>query len=456
MKKTLLLTLAVGLIGTSPLMALDLYITGSTAFRANVHDACAKLYDTNSSGVHINNEVTGTVATGGDAKTGNGAAQWYMTGTCSNTISALGTTPLTIHALFTGSVQGIQTVEQSTKLSFLTLSNGVPIITNNTPTIAFSDASSESTPFPASQTVNYNEEQVAVQPFVMVKSIAGGGLNNITNVTWEQLKSIIISGNLPLSAWTYNTNDHKSLIYMIQRTKDSGTRRTEFAQELDGYGQGTTVYLYDSTNQFFYKTNTTVAGTIASSALGIGVVGAAGNGNANLNWGSGYVGGGDIKTELAYNSISNQAISYLSISDAKNIVTGNANNWAQVLPFNGIWPTTAGAGIAGNSTLTNDFSPITKGVYTCWGYEVVVYPTVDPSGINSDQNLTAAVLGNQTVAGTILGVLDNTAVGTPLVGSIDNEIEISKNPTSASGPATAIRIHDMVSSRTSVGGTITP
>jgi hypothetical protein len=79
---------------------------------------------------------------------------------------------------------------------------------------------------------------------------------------------------------------------------------------------------------------------------------------------------------------------------------------------------------------------------------------VDPSSINADQNLTVTLLGNQNTPGTILGVLDNTAVGTPLVGSIDNEIELSKNP--AAGPATAIRIHDMVSSRSSVGGTITP
>jgi hypothetical protein len=447
MKKTLLLTLAAGLISTSPLMALDLYITGSTAFRANVHDACFKLFDS------APTEITGTAVTGGDSKTGNAAAQWVMTGTVSNKVSAVGTTPLTIHALFTGSVQGIQTVEQNTKLTFITISNGVAVITNNTPTIAFSDASSESTPYPASGTANYNEEQVAVQPFVMVKSVGAGGLNNITNVTWEQLKYAITAGRIPLSSWTYNTNDHNSFVYMIQRTKDSGTRRTEFAQELDGYNQGTTVYIYDPTNTLFYKTNTVVANTVGSQLLGVGVVGAAGNANANLNWGSGYVGGGDIKTELGYTSISNQAISYLSMSDAKG-VTGV--NWSQVIPFNGIWPTTANGGISGNSTLTNDYSPITKGLYTCWGYEVVVYPTVDPSGINNDQNLTATLLGSQTTPGTILGVLDNVSTGTPLPGSIDNEIEISKNPTASTGPATAIRIQDMVSSRSSVGGTITP
>ena len=46
MKKSLLLPLALGLAGTTLLQAatVDVYITGSTAFRANVYTACTKLY----------------------------------------------------------------------------------------------------------------------------------------------------------------------------------------------------------------------------------------------------------------------------------------------------------------------------------------------------------------------------------------------------------------------------
>ena len=162
------------------------------------------------------------------------------------------------------------------------------------------------------------------------------------------------------------------------------------------------------------------------------------------------MGGGDIKTELAYNYPGNQAVSFLSLADAKSI-TGV--NYSQVIAFNGTWPTAAGSGIY-NNTGTNDFSPILSGKYSAWGYEVVVYPTVDPSSISSDQNLTAALLGDHTQAGTILGVLDNqSGGGVPLVGSIENEIELSKT---ASGGATAIRISDMTATRAAVGGTITP
>jgi len=429
MKKTLLLT-ALGLASASQLMAVDLYVTGSTAFRANVYTACTKVFDAAPAITY------GDAAHGGDANNNSKTASWCMTGTVSNTITALGTTPLTIHGLFTGSVQGIQTVEQRTPLLYATPTSGVYV--TNTPTIGFSDASGTSTPYPA--TGNFNEENVCVQPFVMVKSVVGGGLTNVNNVTWEQLRYGIAAGRIPLSTWSGKPADHSSYVYLVQRTKDSGTRRCELAQEQFGYNAPCTVYLYDAGLNAFYKPSGTV------------VVGPSGVFNANLNWGSGYVGGGDIAKELATNNIANQAISYLSIGDARTI-TGV--NWSQVIPFNGLYPTAAGAGISGN-TGTNDYTPIAEGMYPCWGYEVVVYPNVDPSSLSSDQNLMAAQFGTQSTTGTIMGVLNAQTLingGSPLAGSIENEIELSK--TAANG-ATAIRLSDMVSSRQAVGGTITP
>lgn len=442
MKKTLLLTLTAGLISASPLAAADLFITGSTAFRASCHDACLKLFDS------APTEFTGTPATGGDSKTGNAAAQWVMTGPVGTKVTSLGNSTLTIHGLFTGSIQGIQTTEQGTKLLFLA-ADGVHILTN-TPTIGFSDASGASSPFPA--TGNFSEEQVCVQPFTMTKSVAGGVMNSITNVTWNQLKSMIPVGRLPLSSWTTKTNDHNTFIYLLQRTKDSGTRRCETAQEFYNFNSTVTVYNYDVINNLFYKA-TNILNT-ATGLSGFGVVGPPGNNNANLSavWGPGYVGGGDVRSALQANNAANLSMSYLSIADAKT-VTGV--NWSQVMSFEGLWPTAAGPGISGN-TSTNNYSPITTGFYPCWGYEVLVYPNIDPNTIagHEDQNLTQAQLGNQTTSGTILGVLDAQTLfngGSPLPGSIENEIELSK-PTGA----TAIRLSDMVSSRAFDGGPITP
>jgi hypothetical protein len=453
MKKTLFLTLAAGLIGASPLMAasFDLYITGSTAFRANVHDAVKKLFDVTP--VDGTSLFYGTSAQFGNGAHNNGNPQWVMTGTVSGKISAMGANTLTVHGFFTGSVQGIQTVENLVPLTYLTAAN---TLTTNTPTIAFTDASSLSTPFPA--TGNFAEEKVCVQPFVMCKSVVtSGGVTNISNVTWEQLKYAIQIGRIPASAWSNKTGDHSNYVYLVERSKDSGTRRTQNAQELDGYNQAATIYLYDQTNNFWYNptnSNPLVWNSVgwAGSPTNSQVIGTAGPGfnNANLGWGAGYIGGGDIKAELGLNNSNNQAMAYLSIADAKGI-TGV--NWSQVVSFNALWPTAAGAGISGN-TGTNDYSPISEGVYTCWGYEVVVYPTVDPSTLSTDQNLSQTQLGNQQTAGTILGVLDSQTLingGSPLAGSLENEIELSKP-----NGATAIRLSDMTSVRSSVGGTITP
>jgi hypothetical protein len=444
MKKTLLLAVAASLIGASPLMAADLYITGSTAFRSNVHDACQKLFTSFT-------EYTGTAATGGDSKTGNAAAQWTLTGT---PIAGLGVSaPFTIHALFTGSIQGVQTVEQGTKLLFLDSSGNKM---TNTPTIGFSDASSLASPYPVDG-ANYQEEQVAVLPFVMVKSAAGGVMNSITNITWDQYRTMISLGRLPLSSWTGKASDTGTYIYMIKRTKDSGTLRTETAEAGYAFGTGATVYLYDVTNNLFYKgtnlLNSSTGGGTGGGAS-IGVVGPAGNNNANLSstWGPGYVGGGDIGTVMKNNNANNLSITFLSMSDSKSL-TGAT--WSQVIPFCGVWPTAAGPGIAGATT--NDFTPYTIGTFPLWGYEVLVYPLADPRQLHDDQNLTASQLGDQNTSGTILGVLDNIQGGTPLAGSLENEIENTK--TGAGGttaPATAIRISDMHATRIIVGGPIFP
>jgi len=172
-----------------------------------------------------------------------------------------------------------------------------------------------------------------------------------------------------------------------------------------------------------------------------------------MSWGYGYIGGGDIANTLNNNNSNNQAIAYLSIADAKSV--GSSSSWGKVISVNGLWPTAAGSGINGN-TGTNDYSPITLGYYPCWGLEVLVHP-IDPSQVTTrDQNITMTQLGNQATPGSFMGVFNyQTFVsgGSPLAGSIENEIELSKT---LSPGATAIRLSDMFNSRASVGGTISP
>jgi hypothetical protein len=130
-------------------------------------------------------------------------------------------------------------------------------------------------------------------------------------------------------------------------------------------------------------------------------------------------------------------------------------NWNNVISVDGLWPTAAGAGIHGNAG-TNDYSPITLGYYPCWGLEVLVHP-IDPSQVTTrDQNITKTQLGDQITPGSFMGVFNYQTFisgGSPLTGSIENEIELSKT---GSPGATAIRLSDMYNSRAAVGGTISP
>jgi hypothetical protein len=323
----------------------------------------------------------------------------------------------------------------------------------NTPTVGFSDASGASAGYPA--TGNYAEENVCVQPFVMVKAASSNPvMASITNITWEQLEYGIPNGRLPFSVWTGKSgaDNTNNFVYIIERTSDSGTRRCETAQEYYQFTDPVGIFVYDFTNKFFFQPDNTTNSLVGSFPYG--VVGAAGNNNANQNWGPGYVGGGDIKTELGYADFTNTAIAYLSMNDAKGILSGGGNAWSQVISFNGLWPTVAGPGIHGNAG-TNDYTPITTGLYPCWGNEVLVH-IVNPASGYTDQDITQNQLGNQARPGSFLGVLNAQSFlnsGALTVGSIENEIELSK--TNLPG-AVAIRLSDMTSSRQNVGGNITP
>ncbi|MGO8839555.1 MAG: hypothetical protein ACLQQ0_19275, partial [Limisphaerales bacterium] len=450
MKKTLILTLALGLAGASSLMAgssVDVYITGSTAFRANVYTACQKLFTGGSPTIYYGNAAHGGADSGPYSSS---TACWAMTGTPISGLTAFsGVTTLNIHGLFTGSIQGLQTTENSTKLVWAAAAGAAGGLCNayvtNSPTIGFSDSSGVACPYPA--TGNFVEEQVAVQPFVVCKSAATvGAVTNINNVSWEQLEAGIPNGYIPLAAWTGKVTDTNIWVYLLQRTKDSGTRRTETAGEYYQYNDTVGIWILDYTNYAtvgWYQPSTSAATTFASYPNG--VVGPTGLGNANLNWGYGYVGGGDIAKSLNnITSYTNQAIAVLSIGDSKSV--GSAN-WNNVVSFNGLWPTAAGAGIHG-STTTNDYSPITLGYYPLWGVEVLVHPK-NP-GLIADQNISQSQLGDWLTAGTFMGVFNAQTVnngGSPIAGSIENEILLTE-PTGATG----IRLSEMLNSRSAVGG----
>ncbi len=165
--------------------------------------------------------------------------------------------------------------------------------------------------------------------------------------------------------------------------------------------------------------------------------------------GSRYVGGSDLRSELALADVQNAAVGYLSFSDAKSL---GAANWNNVCSFNGAWPTLTGVGVRGQTTGTNDFSPIINGQYSYWAEEVVVYPT---TSLPADQDVTLTQLGSGSTPGTFLGVLDYQSGGTNslVVGSLENEIISSGS--SAVGN-TAIPLWQMKVNHNGIGGVIAP
>ena len=94
MKKILLLNMALGLAGASSLMAgtVDVFITGSTAFRANVYSACTKLYSS-APNIYYADGTHGGANSGFSSST----ASWVMTGTPSTAITNISGNTLVIH-----------------------------------------------------------------------------------------------------------------------------------------------------------------------------------------------------------------------------------------------------------------------------------------------------------------------------------------------------------------------
>src|ERR1039457_4509123 len=104
MKKTLLLTLALGLAGASSLLAgtVDVFTTGSTAFRSQVYKASAKLFSPPPT-IYYGDANHGGANSGFSSST----SSWCMTGTPNTGLTNLQGNTLFVHGLFTGSIQGI-------------------------------------------------------------------------------------------------------------------------------------------------------------------------------------------------------------------------------------------------------------------------------------------------------------------------------------------------------------
>jgi hypothetical protein len=392
----------------------NVYITGSTAFRANAHAAIrAKM-------------VAGyTMAfTGSDINT---AAQAVFKGT-------IGTDAVDVYTSWTGSVAGIKALAVTApalvagvRPKFLpstqttTVSPGTSGATTGTVSqtadIAFADNQQSSTPFRVSAGyAALNETKVGVIPFKFVSSYSVGGFPNpITNMTPRLASLLYSSGSLPAALWTGNVADQTTFIYATGRDPDSGTRIITLAET--GYGSLIGVNHYKPV----YSGSTVASHDLFPEVLLNTTTGAA----LPAGWavGNGGQGGTAVADSLRYttSAITGFYVAGLGILDANRALTGAGSS------------TPVGTGNAKELTWNGvpySFTNVVEGAYTFWGYQYLDVrsslgaTTVQKKTANaiSDYliNLPATPLANQATADA-LSLADMHVIRTGDGGDVGND-----------------------------------
>jgi hypothetical protein len=397
MKKLLTIAVLGGLFAAGTLQAqVNIYIAGSTAFRANVFRAVKAAYD------------GGTWTTIVPASAGTGTGVWTATGTMT---PLFGGQTVTIYASYNGSVQGLGDLNNNTLVTFTNSSPGGAAV-SQVPNVTFSDVDKISTLWPNVDTI---ETPVAVLPFTYCRSVSCP--TTVTNITGHLLRPCWDNGVVKLSFITGNTNDDGSSMYITGRNKDSGTRVCGSADA--------------------YYTDTPVIYGFQSGVFGIM--------NQNLSgalYGFGYSSGGNEAQALTNTAAGVPVIGYLGLNDALTVsgsasvgapqVNGGGN--CSIIAYDGYYPFsgyTAGSTVA---PANPNFMPILTGKYSFWSYENIETPSSN--------------LGNNVYKWY-----------TNMVSNIDNDIlqaQLNSGNSALYGPVTAIRLGDMRVSRSSVGGKITP
>jgi hypothetical protein len=353
------------------------YITGSTAFRANAHTGIKNIYD-----------PSPAVQYGYIGTSFGGANQAIFQGN-------IGGNPVNIYTSWSGSEAGIQTVADATQnVNFLP--DGTPVSSGGTsgatagtdphhPDVAFSDTFQSTSQFNgifrgvtyATLTESPGTSAGHGSPvgIVVFKWCASNGAT-FTNITSQQARGLYASGKFPLALFTGNNADETKPVVALGRNPDSGTRLTTFAES--GVGALSTVKQYqpqDSTSTIVKATTGTISKFVAWPAETI-------NGVPISTFNSGYSSGGDLAKAMravttdpvniaatSYAAANVTRVAYLGSGDAdSNLLNSGSPSPGVELSYNGVF-----LGIPGAGQTYNDLTALTEGKYTFWGYEHVLY-----------------------------------------------------------------------------------
>ena len=358
MKKTTTLSILGMILSAASLQAqtIDIYLSGSTAFRNNAERAITNLY----AGNLLNQNPGGVGGAIGASKI-----------TFGGTIPALfGATPVNIHCGFNGSLTGIDTLAKNITVSFFASpTNGDATSISVVPDLGFSDVFAGTV---GDGFANLIDNYVAVQPFCLVKDAVAS--TSFTNVTHQQLQDLLPNGVEILSYFTGDTNDDSVSVHLVGRDQESGTRWTA--------SRDSGVAAQDVAGEQLYFLN------VAAPLV-----------NGLYQWTNGFTGftsGGNITTFLnnpaggGRDSKTGPTLSYVGLADVFSaVLLTNVVTYDGHLPW-GNFITNASA-----SSFTNDFSPIIKGNYSLWSiehlFELPKPSSVTPKWQNADTLATNLV-----------------------------------------------------------------
>jgi hypothetical protein len=377
--------LALGLAATSVAQAQQSYdpnevgtpvfISGSTAFRAQVYQGLIDLgltADTGDSSSGNTFTFTGVISgsivkpsalpsafSAGLPSTANGAPNNFVGSTW------------TVYCSFDGSLQGIDnclhsgnnntfqkvgstaTFSHGTDMAFSDVSQGSATATDQSPpAFGLTEVTSDDSGINGG---------IAVQPFLWAAN-AAANTAGVTYIQDSQIYSLFDQGLADLSWWTGNSTAFvkplalgSKTVALTGRDNSSGTRIT--AQQLDGWASANTI------NQYTINGTTSDPKTAAASLNFVSV--------AN----SGYASGGAVADALEYPN-SQAAVGYISFNDAAKIQIGStATGWTAtpnngfILSYEGINPVTTAT--TGSTPIVYNMAAVQNGQWPFWSYEHV-------------------------------------------------------------------------------------
>jgi hypothetical protein len=341
--------------------AQTVYITGSTAFRAQIYNGLTDMGLTAQAGTSTKNNI------------------FFFSGTINNTTIGTitnGSAGASVNILcsFSGSSEGLNTLINkvsptytNTSLAQVTYVNGADL--------SFCDVAQSATPYPTGAVNELSSvdgvnssygEGVAVVPFCWAASADAAA--KVKNVTPYILNDIYPLGNMPLSYFTGVATDSPTNVVLIGRTNDSGTRIT--AQLTDGLPTAS----FDPAQGIKQYAVGGIAGLNAGTFTGTYslLTGFAGSGFA------GYSSGGSVAKALNVSG-AGYGVGYVAFSDAGSLLNG-----ALPINFEGVSPF-VGSSWTANVTAWN-FGGIENGSYYFWSYEHLYESSLisSPSFINNE------------------------------------------------------------------------